>query len=333
MSEERIAMLLQEGEHFEQARRFEDAIAMYLEAVKLAPDMPQTHAALANAYRMAGNRREEMMERLLALAVAKTDEEHAEAFHNLADPLAFFGPIEVAIGCLKKAVSLAPCRGLFWRNLGAYLIRERNVQEGLLALEQCRALEGESASYWWWTGKARMLLGQHQEAVAAFKCCVEHNPNLVAYWRDLAIAYVKVERYEEAKQICKTKLRSGLAAHLILANIEGRAGYFEKATVLTKHALEVMSAPADFDEVRRHYCNRKSHEELIGYVQEIIVDLPEVPWLHWILARLYSVLDNISAVKDEIREVLRLDSTLASAIENDKYFQNCTMSRHSGREK
>jgi len=301
--------------------RYEAAIVVLLRVVDEAPDVSESHAALAEAYRSARLRRDELASRRKALMLARTDEERAEALNQLADPLAFFGAVSEAIACLREAVTLVPEQKVYWMNLAAFLIREHDAGSGLEALEKAKALSGDSAVYFMWLGRARRLVGDCEGSIRAFERSAEINPEAQHVWRDLGMAYVDAGRFEEAEHVCRTKLREGLACHLILAKVKCLSGQPTDACMLTREALNAMPGPGAFAEVRWHYCNRRSHEELIEYVKGISRGLAGCPWPHWILARLYAVADRPREAAGELRELISRDDRLGRSVNEDEYFR------------
>lgn len=312
--------LIQCGRQLHESGNFDEAIKIFLQVVQIAPDNFDVYFSLAESYRISNRRHEELETMQKALSVSKTNDERAKALNNLSDPTAYYGYIEEAIGYLREAVSLFPDSAFYWMNLAGFLIREKNAIEGIELLERVKKLlEEDNHGYFMWLGRARMILGQYDAAVRAYERAVELKPEVSYLWRDLVMAYVDAGQYEKARQVCQTKLHQGLAYHLILARIACRIGDFLEARILTKKALEAMSDPSAFEDVKWHYCNRKSHEELIEYVKSISDAIPDCLWTHWILARLYSVLNDESSTTSEIKKALDIDPAITVSIKNDVY--------------
>src|SRR5262249_48804102 len=53
--------------------------------------------------------------------------------------------------------------------------------------------------YLFFLGMGYRLTGQHEEAIAALKRALTHNPDLLAAHRDLAVVYSELSREEEAR--------------------------------------------------------------------------------------------------------------------------------------
>ena len=277
------------------------------------------YAELAEDCKARRRRDEELAMRRRALQAACTAGERAAALCNLADPLAYFGRMDEALQCLREALSLEPAAALHTRNLAAYLVRHGQAMEALEVLGRADQDVSDNAVYWMWRGRASMLLERWADAIAAFRRTVALNPSAEHVWRDLAVALVEAGQYEEAGGIAEGRLRQGLASHLILADIERRLGHAESACALVKTALDAMAGPDAFEEVRWHYCNRRSHLELVAYVRRLAGVLPECPWTHWILARLMSILGDRDAVAAETREVVRLKPQAEKQLAGDPY--------------
>ena len=104
---------------------------------------------------------------------------------------------------------------------------------------------------------------------------------------------------------------------MIQADVERRCGDDEKARARLKEALEAMSGPEAFEEVRWHYCNRQSHRELTAFVRQLTASLPSCAWGHWILARLLSVLDDHAAAAAEADRTVGLAPDLRQSLKAD----------------
>lgn len=274
--------------------------------------------ASADAHREARRRHRELAMRKKALTAARTDAERALALNNLADPLAFFGRAPEALAALREAAESAPKEAVYWLNLASYLIREGDADAGLDALERARHLSAGGDAYWLWLGRARMLQGRHGEAANAFEQAAQASPSGRHIWRDLALAHLAAGRDDEAERVRREKL---LTAYLILARIACRKGKRDQACSMAKEALEAMGGPEQFEEVRWHYCNRRSHEDLIAFVRQVAAEMPSCPWPHWVLARLLAVLADRSSSAAEAREAVRLAPVAGDAIAADPFCQ------------
>jgi tetratricopeptide (TPR) repeat protein len=315
--------LLEKGENLGRYGQIREAIAFYNAALRLNPEFWKAYFKLSSAYRDVRMRREELSTLQYAITVARTDRERSVILNNLSDVLSFYGNVDEAVMCLEQAMALEPENALYMGNLCAILVREKEFQRSLTLLQQLRDLVGDSASqYLSNLGMAKSGLGQYAEAAAIFEKFVELYPERKYIWRELAKVYVELERYEDAERVCREEMRPGLASYLILADARCRTGRRMEAAEMTQKALKTMKPPSYFDDVRWHYCNRVSHQELMAFVRDIAKRLDETPWPRWILARLAVILDDVETIQEELQEVLSLDETLKPAVQTDAYFQN-----------
>jgi tetratricopeptide (TPR) repeat protein len=315
--------MVEKGRAAEEHGQPAEAIACYKEAIEIDSDCWKAYFRLSSAYRDTRIRDEELNTLRDALEIPQSDQERAIMLNNLSDPLLFYGKVEEALSCLEKAISLEPNSAVCWGNLGSTLVREGEFKRSLAPIERQRELAGDDASgYLLNLGRAEAGLGHYGEAVMAFERLTELHPDRKYSWRELAKVYVELGWYDDAENICKDKLGNGMASYLIRADIRYRTKRKGEAATMTQKALENMREPSYFDEVRWHYCNRVSHQELMMFVRYIAEKLEGTPWPHWILARLATILDDHDVVREQLREVLSIDATLRTNIESDDYFQN-----------
>ena len=141
--------------------RTDEAIAHYVEAVRLAPDEPEWHVNLGLLFVQKGEiaKAAAAFERAIRLRP-----EDAETHNNLGAMLARQSRTSEAIAAYKRAIEIKPQYALARRNLGLALATQGNVSAGIEAcLEAIRQSPNEVA---WHYEVAVMLISQKRLAEA-----------------------------------------------------------------------------------------------------------------------------------------------------------------------
>jgi tetratricopeptide (TPR) repeat protein len=166
-----VQYLVNEGALFMKAEKYEEATALYLQAIEMDPSNPSSYYFLGKAYATRGliSESKEMMDRAVALNPAYRPFSHV----TLGVALANEGHLEAAVDQFEKALDADGGMGLAAYNLGTCL----------------------------------MNLGRNGEAENAFTraefLCKEDREALVG----IALGYVKIGRYDRGMNLAQTILR------------------------------------------------------------------------------------------------------------------------------
>jgi adenylate cyclase len=149
----------------------EQALALAQRAVALDDSLAQAHATLGNGYLWKKQYDQAIAEEERAIAL---DSNFADAYMRLGNILTFAGRPEEAIGLIEKALRLNP------HSPPVYLLT---------------------------LGDSYHLMGQYEEAIAAYKRALTHIPDLLPAHLNLAVVYSELGREEEARAEAAEVLR------------------------------------------------------------------------------------------------------------------------------
>ena len=169
------------------AKKFDEAIALYDEAIKANPQNPLPYANKALALTQTGKTEEALASVNKALELDPGNERA--------------GQVKKALDALIETTGREKATALI--NEGNKLL-ESDASAALKNFEEANALTGEKqAVIWRLIGRARAKLNQDAEAVAAFKKAVEFAPadQLESYQMSLAQHHLNAKRSEEALDI------------------------------------------------------------------------------------------------------------------------------------
>lgn len=121
---------------------FEEAVGYCLQALALAPQVPEAWYNLAMAYRGLGRTPEAIEALGGGVAVAQ---DNPEALNSLGDQLLRLGRIAEAKRCFERAVELLPGFAYAYSNLGIVLQKEKRFERAEACLRKAIALQPDLA--------------------------------------------------------------------------------------------------------------------------------------------------------------------------------------------
>jgi len=159
--EDRVAVLVTEGNQLLTQGNYEEAARKYEQAVAISPEQEDLHYNLAIALARLGKPEEAKKQYEEALRIFP---DYAEAHNNLGNLLMNENKLEEAIGRFREAIKNVPENGSFHNNLGTAFGRQ----------------------------------GKIAEAIGEFEEAVKQSPNYVEARVNLANAFLTTGRVEEA---------------------------------------------------------------------------------------------------------------------------------------
>jgi len=213
---------------------YDKAQADARQALKLAPDLAQTHLALA-AVSEVGNldftQASEAYERALALAPG-----NAQILRDSGEFAAFMGHFDAAVAAARRAVVLDPlARGSHFI-LGRVLYVARRYEETVAAFAEVISLDPDYTSTYAWRGLAYYGLGDLERARAS---CETKPDSWQSQWC-LAVVYDKLGRHADAEaKLAKLKAAMGEGSAYQYATIYAQWGNRAKALEWLETALRL----------------------------------------------------------------------------------------------
>ena len=204
------------GAYYSEAGRFDEALPLLREAVRIAPSDPDSLANLG--------------------ATLLRHEEYPEAEE-----------------LLLRVSRLVPARAQSWSLLGYLYFKQRRLAESLLALDEALARDAQHVVAWSTRGLTLEALGRLDEAVAALQHALELRPDLLNAQLALGRLLLRLGRSEEARAHFEAALRiepGNFDALRGFERVELAAGALERALALAQAAERVRpgSAPALADQ-------------------------------------------------------------------------------------
>jgi TolB-like protein/tetratricopeptide (TPR) repeat protein len=213
---------------------YDKAQADARQALKLAPDLAQTHLALA-AVLEVGNldftQASEAYERALALAPG-----NAQILRDSGEFAALMGHFDAAVAAARRAVVLDPlARGSHFI-LGRALYVARRYEETVAAFAEVISLDPDDTSTYAWRGLAYYGLGDLERARAS---CETKPDSWQSQWC-LAVVYDKLGRHADAEaELAKLKAAMGEGSAYQYATIYAQWGNRAKALEWLETALRL----------------------------------------------------------------------------------------------
>jgi tetratricopeptide (TPR) repeat protein len=212
------------------------ALADARKAIALAPDMSESHQALARAY-----------ENLLEFPRAKEEHERAVALGpNNARALRNYGAFATAMGrgdsgltSFRRAVVLDPLNVFTHSGLGGSLLYLRRYPEAIAAFNDAQALDSSTHdSYSADIGRVYFLLGEFENARSACEKRPEDDINQVC----LAMSYDKLGRHADAEaMLAKVRASDGDTAVLQYSLVYAQWGDTARALDSLETAMRLRS--------------------------------------------------------------------------------------------
>jgi tetratricopeptide (TPR) repeat protein len=174
------------------ASQARDAIT---EALRLDPDDPSVHYALAVLFRDTGRAREATEEAQAAIRL-QPDFDLAHAL--LGDLLAESGARAPAEAAYQRAIALRPGYWSHHLGLGVFYFRIGRMADAIAAFQRVAELRPDSSWGYQMLGMANHALGRLEQAVPFYEQAIKIAPDAAAY-SNLGTAYYQLGRLEHAR--------------------------------------------------------------------------------------------------------------------------------------
>ena len=207
------------GNALEASGKTEEALACYVEAVRVKPNYPEGHYDLGSA-QMRKGRLEEAAQHLAA--AVKHDPAFAHAHINLGKVLLDQGDLVAAADHLSKAVRLTPNDAEAHYNLGTVLFMQAKVDEAVVCFSEALRLRPDYGDAHGNLGIALMRQGKLGEGATHLAAASRLNPDNPAAHDNLGLALLEMSLPREASDQFSEALRlkpdaPGPHYHLALA--------------------------------------------------------------------------------------------------------------------
>ena len=287
------------GALFGRSRRYSEAFNANQTAVSLSPQDADAHYNMGNTLKELGRLEEAEASYTQAIAL-KSD--FAEAHYNLGNTLKELGRLEEAEAICRKAIALKPDFAEARSNLGNTLQELGRLEEAEASYSQAIALKPDYAEAHFNLGNTLKELGRLEEAEASYTQAIalrsdyaEAHSNLGVTLKELGRLDDAIEAYTQALKINPdyTEIYSNLGIALI------GVGFRKPMPGLSELICEILAKPTlvrpneiskavisllRFDPIIEGTIRKKSAGELTQSLQEIIVNLSNIPLLLKLMA-------------------------------------------------
>jgi len=165
--------------------RYDEAVAEFQTALQINPGFAPAHYGLGQVYSRMNRIGD--AERELRAAIASAPQ-YPEANYRLGVILEGRGDVDAAIAHYRTAVTYKPDFPEARFNLGNTLIRKRAFDEAIFNLAEAVRLKPDFAEAWTSLGGAQLATGRRQDAINSFRRALQINPNIVPAQRGLDAA-------------------------------------------------------------------------------------------------------------------------------------------------
>lgn len=226
---ERFEVLGELGNALLPQGKLDEAVAVFRQALELAPGSAKTHFNLGQALQAQGKLSEASTAYRHAISL-KPDA--AVALINLGVTLEAQHHLDEAEAACRRAIELKPNIVEAHLNLGVVLMRQGQLAEAIEASQTARALKPDSAKAHNNLGMALKAQGNWSEALFSFQRALELAPDFVQSLANLGALYEESNRLTEARSVLARGLK--LAPHdpqlnFVTAKCERREGKFADA--------------------------------------------------------------------------------------------------------
>ncbi|MFA6214951.1 MAG: tetratricopeptide repeat protein [Patescibacteria group bacterium] len=223
---------------------YQKALANFLQAEKLEPNLPLIYHNLGNTYDELGQSQEAIGSYLEAIKIDKenTFYNYAETYNNLGTVYQKIGEYQKAEESYQKAITADESYFRADSNLGFISLLAKDYSQAKEFFEKALAINSNFAPAWHGLAVTDFNLGQTQEAVDSYLKSIELGPDIIDNYSHLASIYMQNGQTQKAVEILEkgaannpqnAEIQTNLA--IILAN----SGQLEKAVAGLKKALTI----------------------------------------------------------------------------------------------
>lgn len=191
--------VIRRGDAHWDAKRFDDAIHEYSEAIRIDPGNTLALTKRGRAYQQKGDIERAMADYDEAL---RLDPKNSAALASRAELWANRGDFARAASDLRKSIALEEqVDGLQYLTLSEYYSRLRQYEPALEAIREAQKLEGDDGfPVRHQAGRVLQRLGRHKEAVVEFSAALARFPKSAEAYYRRGLSYEKLGDRNKARQ-------------------------------------------------------------------------------------------------------------------------------------
>ncbi len=288
--------------------KYEEALKLNKELIKLDPQNAIYHNGLGNTYSNLNRFNEAISEYKTAIVLDPND---ADYHHNLATTLSEMKCYDNAIAEHKTAIDLDPNDARYHNNLACTLYEVKRYDEAIAEYQIAIDLDPNDANYHNNFANTLSELKRYDEAIAEYQIAIDLAPNDARYHNNLALTLSKMKRFDDAIAEYKTAIDldpNDARYHNNLANTLSELKRYDEAIAEFQTAIDL-----DPNDARYHYNSANTLSELKRYDEAIAefqtaIDLdPNDSIYHNNLAVALFAIKNFIAAITEYKKAIKLN--------------------------
>ena len=296
------------------------ALASFIKAVEINPNLAEARANLGNMYLQEGNTEDAINEYRLALQLSPED---ARVFNNLGNAYAQKDLIDQAIVQYNYSIKLDPNVADAYRNLSIMYNRKKLFDRSLVNIEKAISLEPKNHDLYLQKGEIYREKKECEKAILEFEKALQLKPDFAeAYYRtglcckDTGQAEEEISAYKRAISI-KPDFVPAING---LGNAYFNKKMFDEALEQYKLAAKIEPGESTvYYNIGAAYSNKEEHKNAVeAYLKAVEID-PSMGDAHYGLAYGYY---NLKDYKNSLKHLqisqklgVEIDKQLLSAVE------------------
>ncbi|MGR3292683.1 MAG: tetratricopeptide repeat protein, partial [Candidatus Scalindua sp.] len=204
------------------------AAILYNTSLKVNPDSVEARFGLGNAYALMGNHTKAISE---YETIIKDYPDNVNVYVSMARSYMAQGETDKAHESVMNALGIKPENPIARSLLAMIYVKKESIPEAINQLKRVLLDNPEFAGAYK-LGILYMDSGEYDESISTFKQGLEHFPENILLWCNMAVVYQLKEDYQKAKAACRNALNlqpDGITPNLCMANILMAEGGFKSA--------------------------------------------------------------------------------------------------------
>jgi tetratricopeptide (TPR) repeat protein len=295
----------------------DEAIAQYLETIRLEPNYANGHYSLGNTLNTKGQTDAAISQFQEAIRL-KPD--WAEAHYSLGNALNTKDRTDAAISQFQEAIRLKPDWAEAHNNLGNILLKKGRLDEAISQYQEAVRLKPDYAEVCYNLGTALVTKGRIDEAISQFREAVRLKPDWAEAHRSFGTALGMKAQTNEAINQFQTALRlksDDAEAHFGLGTALSAKGQNDDAIFQFQEAIRLKPDYAEaHNNLGTALAMKGRLDEAIGQYQEVVRLYPDYAEAHCGLGVILGMKGQTDDAIHQFQEALRLKPDYAEARHN-----------------
>jgi Tfp pilus assembly protein PilF len=207
-------------------RKIDEAIAHYVEALRIAPNNPVVHNSLGNALSTKGKLDEAIVHYVSAIRI-KPD--YAAAYNHLGLALLRQGKIDEAIVNITKAIKIDPHMAEAYNNMGAVFVAQGKPDQAIANFTRALQIQPNDMEAHYNIGIISASQGKFDQAVVHFREAVRIKPDFAKAHNNMGSVLVLQGKNKEAIEHFREAVRIQPDYELAQDNLRKAMAQQEKA--------------------------------------------------------------------------------------------------------